>query len=237
MINEKELKWYENNMTENTPNSIQACCLVESIRPFMIDPILYDNMNRDIFEIQEINKNFVSVIKEFYSKQVCNSIGIWGPCWKSFCKQLSEYIGDKKVLEVGCGNGLLALGLEYYDTKIIPTNENPNKFDFNTSNIKINNRIEYLEAKEAIKKYKDEVDYVLISWPPYEKPMLEEVFNLCNRYKLKLIYIGEEEYGCNGSESFWSMLDRHGYYLKQIQSVEFYPFASMHDMAWTIEKD
>lgn len=229
--NKELLKWYEENVPNNCPNSVdEVIKLITSTLRFIPENNKH-SIYKNIYENSKIPDDLCNPFTyKFYIKNICNSIGIWGPCWKDFCKQLSLYFNNKKVLEVGCGNGLLSLGLEYYNTNIIPTSSKNRGYN---TDVKLNNKIEYIDAKDAINKYKSDINYILISWPPYEDPLLEYVFDLSIKYNKKLIYIGESEYGCTGSESFWSRIEKEGYYLNKIDGIYFDSFYRIYDDIYT----
>lgn len=107
-----------------------------------------------------------------------NDLNIWGPIYKNFVKSLAKYIGDRKVLEVCCGNGWLSTGLMFYGVDIMPTDN----FSWILSNrYKVNAYIKNMEAEEAILKYSDR-DIILCSWAPYRDPVLERIYDLSIRY-------------------------------------------------------
>jgi len=66
--------------------------------------------------------------------------------------------------------------------------------------------VEALDFREAIEKYKDWFDIVLLSWPPYNESMAREVWELLPKNK-KLLYIGEDEWGCTADDSFFEAVE------------------------------
>lgn len=126
----------------------------------------------------------------------------------AFCKALSTFIGNKKVLEVMAGTGCLSYGLRQYGVKIHATD------DFSEglySKFWIDD-LEHLDCIESIRKYGKNIDYLLIAWPEYKAPLLTvvQLLHYVNP-DAQLIYIGEPKGGCTGHDALWDMVTPIGY--------------------------
>ena len=101
---------------------------------------------------KSLNGHRHSLMGSLKTFNMLSDLNIWGPIYKNFVKSLAKYIGDRKVLEVCCGNGWLSTGLMFYGVDIMPTDN----FSWILSNrYKVNAYIKNMEAEEAILKYSD----------------------------------------------------------------------------------
>ena len=115
---------------------------------------------------------------------------------------LADYLKDKRCLEIMAGTGALSYFLRQKDVFLITTDNHSWRND------NWENRhwatIEEIDAVEAIKKYGVNIDYIIMSWPPYDNPI---AYNCLIAIKetnpdIKIIYIGEGPGGCTGDDKF-----------------------------------
>lgn len=130
---------------------------------------------------------------------------------QKFIDGLSLWIGDKKVLSVLSGSGTVERALQKAGTNIIMTDDmswvkglkyNSQGSAFSHWNVE---NIEDIDAVEAIEKYPD-VDYILMSWPPYDSYIASEVLAAMREFNpnARLIYFGEDDGGCCGDDDFFA---------------------------------
>ena len=117
----------------------------------------------------------------------------------------SDYLNGAPVLEIMAGNGYISKGLR---------NNNANQQIYTTDSqawVKENEtgkhpvtKIEKLDAVSAIKKYGDQVDYVIMSWAPDKGETDWEVLQLLRQDypDIKFLVIGEKD-GATNSKKFW----------------------------------
>ena len=150
------------------------------------------------------------------TRSYCQSKGYYGIVTEDYCKELKNHIGDKKVLEVMSGRGFLAKGLADQGVNIKATD------DLSWPNMKepLTN-IDNLPALEAIKKYGDDFDILLISWPPYNEHAINEAIQHWGAKK-EILYIGEDD-GCCANEEFFKMIK-----MKK-SNIEQPKFSGIHD--------
>ena len=150
------------------------------------------------------------------TRSYCQSKGYYGIVTEDYCNELKNHIGNKKVLEVMSGRGFLAKGLSEQGVNIKATD------DLSWPNMKepLTN-IDNLPALEAIKKYGDDFDILLISWPPYNEYAINEAIQHWGAKK-EILYIGEND-GCCANEEFFNMIKMKKSEIKQPQ------FSGMHD--------
>ena len=188
-------------------------CFIESLQrkeipskmPF--SPDIFDNFTEN---------NLKKDTTMMYLRNYCQSIGLYGIVTKDYCKSIKENIGDKKILEVMSGRGFLSKGLADEGVNIIATD------DFSWNNVVDPvYGVENLSAIEAVRKYKDKSDVLLISWPPYDKYEINEVIQEWGSKK-NIIYIGKVD-GCCANDEFFNMLS-----LKESKTKQS-TFSGLHD--------
>lgn len=159
--------------------------------------------NFDILDYFSNDPNF------FYidPKRIVNKYGMWCIVSKDWVKNLAEQIKGKRVLEIMAGAGWLSKALSEFDIDIIATDdkswENGNKSHNNKFFKEVFN-VEKIDALKSIFKYREEVDILLVSWPPYSdgKELADALFYW--DHKKPIIYIGENNGGCNSGDLFWN---------------------------------
>lgn len=131
---------------------------------------------------------------------------------KKWLEPLSKAILNEptsKILEVACGNGMIAKGLKDYGVDIIATNQGysiGDDYSIHISRPWIDD-IEKIDAIQAIEKYGSDVDYVLLSWPPACSTIDLEILKAMRRVNpfCCMILIGEEDDNrCTGSREFFN---------------------------------
>lgn len=126
-----------------------------------------------------------------------------------YVDNLANFLKGKKVLEVMAGNGLLSLLLEERGVDIIATDIAPGENNHYDIRNVYNDKIETLDAVEAIRKYGRSVDYVIMSWPPYDNPIATKVMRAIKEVNndIRVIYIGEQEGGCTADYKFFDIIE------------------------------
>ena len=121
---------------------------------------------------------------------------------KDWIEDLAEWIGDRKVLEVMAGCGSLSYSLRKAGCNIKTTdNKSWNKMFFQEWC-----DIEELEACEAIKKYGNDTDIVVMSWPLQDSTAYD-VIDLGRKMNKNMVFvvIGDEE--CVGNELLFECVE------------------------------
>lgn len=130
---------------------------------------------------------------------------MWSYVNAPFAKALSEYLDGKPVLEIMAGNGYISKGLRNNNSsqKIYTTDSQAWVNENETGKHPVT-EIEKLDAIAAIKKYGDQVDYVIMSWAPDKQETDWEVLQLLRQDypDVKLLVIGEKD-GATDSKKFW----------------------------------
>jgi len=96
-------------------------------------------------------------------------------------RPLSEWIGERKCLEVMCGSGILSRALKDCGTSVIASDV--------TSWGKEWTEIEYIDCLDALAKYGHKTDIVICSWPPYNEIISYNLLLKMREVNPKLIMI------------------------------------------------
>ncbi|MDD6431514.1 MAG: SAM-dependent methyltransferase [Lactobacillaceae bacterium] len=158
---------------------------------------LWNKYSAALPKLDRALRNFRDYLEDTY--------GMWSYVNAPFAKVLADYINGAPVLEIMAGNGYISKGLR---------NNNANQQIYTTDSqawVKENEtgkhpvtKIEKLDAISAIKKYGDQVDYVIMSWAPDKDETDWEVLQLLRRDypDIKFLVIGEKN-GATNSKKFW----------------------------------
>lgn len=131
------------------------------------------------------------------AREECTSRGMWAIVDMVWTRELADWIGNRKVLEIMAGRGWLAKALQEHGVRIIATDDMSWKHKHDGENLV---PILSLDAVDAVKTIP--ADILLVSWSPYGS---EVITNACREWgnERPIVYIGESEDGCNAPESFW----------------------------------
>lgn len=158
---------------------------------------LWNKYSNALPKLDKALRNFRDYLEDTY--------GMWSYVNAPFAKALSEYLDGKPVLEIMAGNGYISKGLRNNNSsqKIYTTDSQAWVNENETGKHPVTD-IEKLDAIEAIKKYGDQVDYVIMSWAPDKQETDWEVLQLLRQDypDVKLLVIGEKD-GATDSKEFW----------------------------------
>lgn len=155
---------------------------------------------------------------------------------KKWLNSVKKLLRGKTVLEVMCGSGMLAKGLRDMGINVIATdynNENDGFYTFTCR--KWIDDIETIDAEEAVKKYANDIDYIIMSWPPYDNEIDYKVLQAMRKYCSKdcfILYIGELGDSCS-SEKFCNECNE----LEQVSRLlnkDFHSHKYIHDKVYML---
>lgn len=158
---------------------------------------LWNKYSAALPKLDRALRNFRDYLEDTY--------GMWSYVNAPFAKALADYLNGAPVLEIMAGNGYISKGLR---------NNNANQQIYTTDSqawVKENEtgkhpvtKIEKLDAVSAIKKYGNQVDYVIMSWAPDKGETDWEVLQLLRQDypDIKFLVIGEKD-GATNSKKFW----------------------------------
>lgn len=109
---------------------------------------------------------------------------------KLFFKELAQYIGDRSVLEVFAGNGLLASELQKLGVDVHPTSIHS---DYDNYKNKPYTEVEGIDCVNAVIKYGEEKDILLVSWATADQALY--LASLLWDKDKEIIFMGECYHG------------------------------------------
>lgn len=148
---------------------------------------------------------FFLSIEEFRKREEYVSEGMFGFISWKWILPFVEWIGDRRCLEVMAGRGwwsyaLQEKGISVHATDNFSWHEQLAYTAWNDTLVEM----EKLDAVEAVQKYGEEADLVLMSWPYMDDTAYEVIKTL---YKVNpkaiVVYIGEGMSGCTASDLFF----------------------------------
>jgi len=210
--------------------------------------------NKFIPEVYEIlTPEEVKILEESDKNSICSTnYGIFSlreklvkkltwiyPSVRNFELITKNILPYKKVLDIGCGSGILGKYLEDRYPGIYYKGIRVNRYD--VDDIKYHNNIEDIDYTDFLFwENKEDFDVWVMSWPPYNDGMAIGVLEMFYQdpNAKRLLYIGELD-GCNGDEKFNSELayllfnKRKGYKIKEI---EIDSYSAIRDDLFVIDK-
>lgn len=148
---------------------------------------------------------------------------------------LKEFIGNSKVLEIMAGTGYVGKLLKDQDIDIISIDDGSWSDTFD----EIHYRTENIDCLDAIRKYGNDCDVLLMSWVPLRSDIGGESMKLYHEINPKgaIIWIGEDEGGCTGSDMDFEVMDEIGRSseLEDIFNCNFERFNGIHDEAFIMD--
>jgi len=151
---------------------------------------------------------------------------------KDWIKDLSQWVGNRRCLEVMAGLGALSYGLRKQGVEIIATDD----YSWKKENEALSHNrmwihIEALDAVESIEKYGRTIEIIIMSWPPYNDEIAIKVLRKMREVNPSciMIYIGEEEGGCTANDEFFRNIE--------IIEDKFFNAANQNFISWSLIND
>lgn len=154
---------------------------------------------------------------------------------KQNLENLKEFIGDSKVLEIMAGTGYIGhiLSNNGIDVLSVDNGSLNHRFDV------LYKRDECMDCLDAIRKYGEKYDVLLMSWVPYQSDIGAQAMKLYHEINPNgaIIWIGEGEGGCCGDDCDFEVMDEIGrsIELEEIFNNNFEQFDGIHDEAYIMD--
>lgn len=133
--------------------------------------------------------------------QLQNEFGYWATITQDFTKELAEKFPEQSFLELMAGNGYLSKGLRDLNVETYCTDDlSWAKHD--QTGRKLLTQVESLDALQALNKYGDKVDNIIIAWSPDREDIDFRILKQARTLDANLLIIGEK-YGATNSKEFW----------------------------------
>lgn len=158
---------------------------------------LWNKYSEALPKLDRALRNFRDYLEDTY--------GMWSYVNAPFAKALADYLNGAPVLEIMAGNGYISKGLRNNNAnQQIYTTDSQAWVQENETGKHPVTTIEKLDAISAIKKYGEQVDYVIMSWAPDKGESDWEVLQLLRQDypDIKFLVIGEKD-GATNSKKFW----------------------------------
>lgn len=158
---------------------------------------LWNKYNDALPKLDKALRNFRDYLEDTY--------GMWSYVNAPFAKALSNYLNGEPVLELMAGNGYISKGLRNNNpTQKIYTTDSQAWVAENETGKHPVTKIEKLDALDAIKKYGNDVKFVIMSWAPDKQETDWEVLQLLRQDypDVHFLVIGEKD-GATDSKKFW----------------------------------
>ena len=176
-------------------------------------------------------------INAFRCKDLYNSKFGFALLSQETVNDMAKFFDGCTVLEVGAGSGFLAKAISdaNISIKMIATDsgewENSCKDEWK----KHFSDVLIMDGIDAISAFADNIDYVLMSWPPYDESMAYEILNKCIEVNKPLVYIGEWECGCNGDNEFFELINKECDVYFDTVTENYVPFGFLYDDVYLIK--
>lgn len=155
----------------------------------------------DIAAPDYLSKDIIAGIR---GRERCCKAGMWAIVDRIWTKELATWIGKKKVLEIMAGAGWLAKALSDCGVEIIATDDFSWVGQQHQAPLAAIYPVKQMDAIQAVREIK--ADILLISWPPYTCSTINRVCEIWGSQN-PIIYIGEDDGGCNAPEEFFTCFE------------------------------
>lgn len=186
---------------------------VITLKQLMIQPSwqynkveIFDTKIKELLELankQELIDDIKDNIRALEERDIFIKAAGFALITKNFVKALSEWIGDRSVLEIMAGSGYISKSLKDEGVNVVAvTDIKESSWGFK----KEWTEVEKLSANEAIMKYNN-VDIIICSWAYMDNNMYEALLTM-REYNPNaiLLYIGEDHGGCTANDNFFENL-------------------------------
>lgn len=166
-----------------------------------------------------------SKIDWFHAKRSVNIRGMWAIVNKRMAQSMADILRgispNPSVLEIMSGRGWLTKALRDEGITVVSTDNHSWKVTH--SNLPPITDVKHLGAVASIRKYGQQSDVLLVSWPP----MSRAAYSAAKEWgsKKPIIYIGESAWGCTADNNFWE----HFTWGKPLDVAGFKSWPSIHD--------
>lgn len=133
------------------------------------------------------------------------------------------------IVEIGAGTGYWAYLLSQYGVKVVaydiavPTIHN-NKWDHKTLHFPV-------QHGDVLSVNQHQSKTLMLCWPPYHKPMSDAALKLYTGNKV--IYIGEGDGGCTGTDEFHELLRTN---FRCVKDIDIPNWDGIHDSVGLYER-
>lgn len=189
------------------PKALPACKTRQSLESH-IETLGIDSKDPYLYKLIHLlntslspNDDLFQTIANHCLRHFYISKGMFAFVSHRWVKPLSEWVGNRSVLEIMSGAGHLAYSLRSYGVNLVATDNYSWQLKHGWPII---TPIEQLDAASALAKYGQRADILLISWPYMDSTAYLSIqkFHQLNPNGL-IVYIGEGQSGCTADDLFF----------------------------------
>lgn len=144
---------------------------------------------------------------EQYGTEFCRTINGYANLNDEMLDRMADLLEDRKCLEVMAGPGLLSACLQERGIDILATErDTPDMNAYATlRDLPTLCEVQYMDALDAIREHGEDIDVLVMSWPPYNDPIASDCVSLLYEVnpKAEILYIGEGYEGCTADDIFF----------------------------------
>jgi hypothetical protein len=168
------------------------------------------------------------MLSSFEERRKYTSTVAWAIPSDEAIKSIQTFAGGDTILEIGAGLGYWAMLLKEQGVNNIPTDNKEMCWKHSATPTYI--PVIRKRHLKALSSY-PEVPVLFLCWPPYNTPMADEALNAFKGNKV--IYIGEDEGGCNADGNFFNLLEEKWKLNKCVFIPQWY---GLHDRMFLYER-
>lgn len=173
---------------------------LDCIRAGEIPPEPPDGLSSGGWEFAGSLQDADSWMQYSKARRECNERGMWAIVDGIWTRELADWIGSRRVLEIMAGHGWLAKALAMHGVRIAATDSGAWESQHQLSPAVFD--IVPLTAQQAIQQFGDGAEVLLISWPPCGDAVIVQAAAAWGGTR-PIIYIGEGEGGRNAPQRFF----------------------------------
>lgn len=172
----------------------------------------------------------LDLTKELLLRRAYIKLGMWGFVSWRWILPFKEWIGNRRCLEIMAGRGWLSYALKSKGTDVIATdNFSWHKEKFPEWNNTMTEVIQ-LDAVDAVRKYGEEVDIVMVCWPTMGDSTYKALKELHRvNPKALFVFIGELDSTISANDDFFA-------HFLEVEDEEFEKAAGLYQR-WVDQND
>jgi len=152
------------------------------------------------WEVDSLLSDAQGYFKYSRARTECTERGMWAIVDQVWTRELADWIGQRRVLEIMAGRGWLAKALAACGVRVIATDNG--EWDGSHAQAVPVFAVRPFAALEAVKTFGNEVEVLLVSWPPCGDEAICRAAEAWGGDR-PIIYIGESCGGRNAPEDFF----------------------------------
>ncbi len=186
-------------------------------------PMFEKAIDTGMIDIKEYHHENLSLLNFQYREKYIKKFGfvLWN---ETILNDLSNFLENKSVLEVGAGSGFLSSELLKRNVEITASDVQVTHNSYGFKKFYCN----VIESSAINMMNKDIFDVIIMSWPNYESNFAYDVANNLKENQ-QLVYIGEGYGGCTANDNFFDFVEEKFQKVKHDLNKNFTNWSGIHD--------